>query len=218
MAYEFVRRADGPIMCRLDAEEKAVIAQVAQEIAELVRTDLGLEQESEETQDAAESEDPLRRLEAEFASREARHPADSAVRRLFPDAASDPGQAEEYRRLAQGELADAKLEALHQVTCSLDGSGPGNSEVVLSRPEAERWLRALTDMRIVLADRLGVRRDGDFETLQMLQGLEVPEEAEPAPTQTDGTAGPDLVAAIYELLSWLQESLVAAMDPGPDDR
>ena len=37
MAHAFRRRADGTLACRLDGEEKAIIAQVAQETADLIR-------------------------------------------------------------------------------------------------------------------------------------------------------------------------------------
>ena len=68
MAHAFRRRGDGSLVCRLDAEEKAIIAQVAQETADLIRADLGIGAGSGAIQRAAESEDPLQRLEAEFAS------------------------------------------------------------------------------------------------------------------------------------------------------
>src|SRR5699024_7493326 len=79
MAHAFRRRADGTLACRLDAEEKAIIAQVAQETADLIRADLGVDADADVLRRAATSDDPLRRLEAEFAGREARTPSDSAV-------------------------------------------------------------------------------------------------------------------------------------------
>ena len=43
MAHAFRRRADGSLACRLDSEEKAIISQVAQETADLIRADLGID-------------------------------------------------------------------------------------------------------------------------------------------------------------------------------
>ncbi|MEE1616961.1 DUF2017 family protein [Brachybacterium sp. J153] len=210
MAHAFRRRPDGTVACRLDGEEKAILAQVAQETADLIRADLGLDPEREAVRRAAESEDPLRRLEAEFAGRDARVPSDSAVKRLFPDASEDPDLAREYRRLGQQDLAEGKLSDLHRVIALLDGAGPGHGEVVVAADEAVVVLRALNDVRIVLADRLGLQRDGDFDTVRMLQ--QIGERVEDLPERDDEMVGSDVVIAVYELLSWLQESLLRALD------
>lgn len=210
MAHAFRRRADGTLACRLDGEEKSILAQVAQETADLIRADLGIDGDGDVLRRAAQSEDPLRRLEAEFAGRDPREPSDSAVRRLFPSASEDPELAVEYRRLAQQDLADGKLADLRLVMQILDRSGGGHGEVVIDDAESMAMLRALNDVRIVLADRLGLRRDGDFDTVRMLQqiGERVEEAAEPEGDQV----GSDIVIAVYELLSWLQESLLRALD------
>lgn len=211
MAHAFRRRADGTLACRLDGEEKAIIAQVAQETADLIRADLGIDADGDALRRAAQSEDPLRRLEAEFAGRDARPPADSAVRRLFPTASQDPDLAVEYRRLAQQDLADGKLADLRRVMTILDRTGGGHGEVVIDDAESMAMLRALNDVRIVLADRLGLERDGDFDTVRMLQQIgERVEETTPA--GDDEHVGSDIVIAVYELLSWLQESLLRALD------
>ena len=211
MAHAFRRRPDGTLACRLDGEEKAIIAQVAQETADLIRADLGIGQESGAIREAADSEDPLRRLEAEFATRAAREPSDSAVPRLFPAASDDPDMAEEYRRLGQQDLAENKLADLGQVMTLLDASGPEHSEVAVDEDGAVVLLRALNDVRIVLADRLGLERDGDFDTVRMLQqiGDRVQEDPE---VESEELVGSDVVIAVYELLSWLQESLLRALD------
>lgn len=211
MAHAFRRRPDGSLVCRLDGEEKAIISQVAQETADLIRADLGIDAEGDVLRRAAQSDDPLRRLEAEFAGREAREPSDSAVRRLFPAASEDPELAAEYRRLGQQDLADGKLSDLRRVMRTLDSTGQGHSEVVLDEEGAMSMLRALNDVRIVLADRLGLERDGDFDTVRMLQ--QIGERVEDAgPPGDEEHVGSDVVIAVYELLSWLQESLLRALD------
>ncbi|WP_422115019.1 DUF2017 family protein [Brachybacterium sp. UNK5269] len=210
MAHAFRRRPDGSLACRLDGEEKAILAQVTQETADLIRADLGLDGESTTLRRAADSEDPLRRLEAEFAGRDAREPSDSAVQRLFPAASQDPELAAEYRRLGQQDLADAKLGDLRRVLAILDATGNGHSEVVIGDEDAMALLRALNDVRIVLADRLGLQRDGDLDTVRMLQ--QIGERVEGAALTDDDHVGSDIVIAVYELLSWLQESLLRALD------
>jgi hypothetical protein len=213
MAHAFRPRPGGEIACRLEGEEKAIIAQVAQEVCELVRHDLDLREDPEPVQRAAGSEDPLERLEAEFAQSGARAPRDSAVRRLFPDGSEDPAVAEELRRLGQQDLAAEKLSDLGAMIRALDSSGPGDSEVIVPQAEVAAWLRALNDVRLVLADRLDITADGDFETLQMLQQIgERVEDAPPLEDEENGVAGADVVAAVYELLTWLQESLLRAID------
>ena len=211
MAHAFRPRPDGTTACRLHGVEEALPAQVAQETAELIRTDLGIDAGTSSLQRAARSEDPLRRLEAEFAARDAREPADPAVKRLFPAASEDPELAAEYRRLGQQDLAEGKLEDLRAVIAILDGSGPGHGEVVLVEDQVVQVLRALNDVRLVLADRLGLENDGDFDMLRMLQ--QIGEQVEGAQTGGDEeNVGSDVVVAVYELLSWLQESLLRAIE------
>ncbi|MGP9693793.1 DUF2017 family protein [Brachybacterium sp. AOP25-B2-12] len=222
MAYEFVRRADGLVMCRLDPQEKAIIAQVAQEVGDLVRADLGLSSEPAAVREAAASEDPLTRLEAELAGVD-REPSDSAVQRLFPASSSDAAQAAEFRRLGQRNLVDHALVALSRVHRDIDAVGPVQAEIVLDDEAAAAWLTALTDMRLVLADRLSVRGDDDIDTLRMLQQIEVdadlPADGGMRPqSEAEGAtvAGPDLVLAVYDLLTWLQDSLVRVQIEGLD--
>ncbi len=222
MAYEFVRRADGLVMCRLDPQEKAVVAQVAQEVSDLIRADLGIGSQPPRVQEAAASDDPLERLEAEFAASGPRTPSDTAVQRLFPAASEEAELATEFRRLGQQDLADAKLRALGIVQRSIDGAGPLRAEIVLDLEASGAWLTALNDMRLVLADRLSLRRDDDIETLRMLRQIENDADLSDVPgmpgtslaeeheseDEESTAAGPDLVLAVYDLLTWLQESLV----------
>lgn len=228
MAYEFVRRADGLVMCRLDPQEKAVLAQVAQEVSDLIRADLGIGTEPPPVREAAASEDPLQRLEAEFATTDPRAPSDTAVQRLFPAASGEAALAAEFRRLGQQDLADAKLRALGIVQHSIDGAGPIRAEIVLDPEASAAWLTALNDMRLVLADRLSLRGDDDIETLRMLQQIENDADLSDLPDAT-GTAdaggdeettvaGPDLVLAVYDLLTWLQESLVGVQEHDDPER
>ncbi|MFC0673606.1 DUF2017 domain-containing protein [Brachybacterium hainanense] len=211
MAHAFRERPEGRIACRLEGEEKAVIAQVAQEVADLIRLDLGIREDSVQVREASRSEDPLERLEAEFASLEAQEPTDPAIRRLFPAASEQEDLAAEFRRFGQQDLVSAKLEDLAVFEDSIDSTGPGTTEIELDPEQAMSWLRALTTLRIVIADRLGVQRDGDFETVRMLQQIaeRVPEAV--LEDESSETAGGDVMIAIYELLSWLQESLIRCL-------
>jgi hypothetical protein len=105
---------------------------------------------------------------------------DPSFRRLFPPAYDDEHDEKAYRELAGDELLDGRRRAL-EVLAATAGSDR------LSAEEADAWLRALNDLRLVLGTRLDVQED-------ML---------------LDAPQTPDL--ALYGYLSWLQEQLVAAL-------
>lgn len=213
MARCFLRVARG-LSAGLEMGERSVIAQVAQECADLIRFDLGVpapddDRTPEAFHTAAASEDPLQRLEAELASdRIGSEPSDPAVRRLFPAAVDDDAeQALEYRRLSQAGLVRDKLVALDTVVATLDRVPSVSDSVLLDEAEGELWLRGLADMRIVLADRMGIRSDSDLDALRLLRDNDL----EPETTADDTEAGIDYLATVYEFLSWLQETLVDAI-------
>ena len=62
--------------------------------------------------------------------------------------------------------------------------------LVLDDEQARAWLTALNDVRLVLAERMGLRTDADAERL------------------ADDPSG---TAALYDFLTWLQETLVHAV-------
>ena len=112
-------------------------------------------------------------------------PDDPAVRRLFPPTHDDLESEEQYRSLVRGQLVGGRAEALATVRETL-------GRETLSPKEADAWLRALNDLRLVLGTRLDVTEDIDFEDL---------DPREPR--------GRDLV--VYAYLSWLQEELVESL-------
>jgi hypothetical protein len=112
-------------------------------------------------------------------------PDDPALRRLFPPAHDDLESEEQYRSLVRGQLVSGRADALAAVRDTL-------GRETLSLKEADAWLRALNDLRLVLGTRLDVTEDTDFEKL---------DPREPR--------GRDL--AVYAYLSWLQEELVEAL-------
>jgi hypothetical protein len=127
----------------------------------------------------------LLQLRAELLSLLASAPDDPSLKRLFPPAYDDGRRNAEYRRLMEDELMDGLREAFDvmEATAGLDKLSPA---------EADAWLRALTDLRLVLGTRLDVREDTFAEGLDL----------------SDPRA-PEL--AVYGYLSWLQEMLVAAV-------
>ena len=105
---------------------------------------------------------------------------DPSLRRLFPPAYDDADDERGYRELAGDELLSGRRQALELLAATALSDR-------LSAEEADAWLRALNDLRLVLGTRLDVQED-------ML---------------LDAPQTPDL--ALYGYLSWLQEQLVAAL-------
>jgi len=82
--------------------------------------------------------------------------ADPALARLFPDpVAGDEFASADLRSLTESSLLNRKLESAHRLTASLEQSAPLDAEQELA------WLRTLTDLRLVIATRLGILEDGD---------------------------------------------------------
>src|SRR5450756_1236486 len=96
-------------------------------------------------------------------------PDDTGVRRLFPDASKDLSIAAEFRRLTEDELRRTKRDRLHSLWESLIRLPfePGATELELVvRPEQASDLAAsLTDIRLILADRLDLDTDEDVTLL-----------------------------------------------------
>src|SRR5690625_5183482 len=90
-------------------------------------------------------------------------PGDPALARLFPPASVDDEElAEELRGLTQGRLRSTKLGQLRVVYEALAAS---RGLILVARGEEGRWLAALTDLRLVLAVRLGIDTDADAEAI-----------------------------------------------------
>jgi hypothetical protein len=115
-------------------------------------------------------------------------PGDPSLRRLFPPAYDEEDDERGYRDLMGGELLDGRRTALKLVAETVDHDR-------LSAEEAETWLRALNDLRLVLGTRLDVQEDTFADELR-----------------SDDPRAPAL--AVYGYLSWLQEQLVEALSPG----
>jgi hypothetical protein len=110
---------------------------------------------------------------------------DPVLDRLFPAAyRDDPDAAAEFARYTRSGLVDSKAAGAGVVAAALT---EGEGLVTLSDEDAARWLPVLTDLRLIIADRLGIRRDED----------EIPESP---------------LADVYHWLGALQAHLVEALD------
>lgn len=133
-------------------------------------------------------------------------PEDPVLQRLLPDAyRSDPEDAGEFRRFTERSLTSAKVLNAETLIGSLVDGGltfgeiPSEDgepvEVELDDAEVQAWLRALTDVRLSLAVRLGIETDEDTELV--------------AQSEDEAVAA---MSDIFEWLGYVQETLIAALD------
>ena len=123
---------------------------------------------------------------------------DPALERLLPTAhKGDQEVASEFRRLTENDLRDRKATTL---TTAIDALRAGDGDKLeLTRDQAHAMVIALTDTRLVLGERLGLRTDED--------ALELDERVSALDTD-DPTV---YAASFYDFLTWMQESLTTAL-------
>ncbi|HYN30288.1 MAG TPA: DUF2017 family protein [Dermatophilaceae bacterium] len=125
---------------------------------------------------------------------------DPALQRLLPAGnRADDQAAAEFRRLTEAGLRRRKVDTLGRAIAALQGEGDA---VELDARTAEAMVVALTDVRLVIGERLGLRDDADVERLEEVV-------AELDPDEPLARA-----AAVYDFLTWLQETLAHALIPG----
>ncbi len=113
---------------------------------------------------------------------------DPALARLFPNAyPEDAEAAAEFRQYTREGLVEHKSANSGLISAALMATDDGG-RLTVARDDAERWLPALTDLRLVLAERLDIRTDDD-----------------PLPEND--------LSDVYWWLGELQGHLVAALDP-----
>ena len=126
----------------------------------------------------------LREIAAVTRQRLAAEGDDPALRRLFPPAYADAERDREYQDLMRGQLQSGRRRALEVLESTVEQSS-------LSAEEADAWLRALNDARLVLGTELDVDEDLDWNGI----GHDDPQAVE---------------YAVYGYLSWIQEQLIEA--------
>ena len=110
---------------------------------------------------------------------------DPVITRLLPVAyPDDPDAAAEYAEATRSRLAAAKAEAARRLVADLE-SAPGGV-VRLDEQAAVRWLTAIGDLRLALAERIGI--DEVQRDVRTPHGM------------------------LYAWLTWLQGSLVEALE------
>jgi hypothetical protein len=121
---------------------------------------------------------------------------DTAVQRLLPNAYRDDSElADEWRRLSRRGLIERKIGFARTLTTALTPVAAGDAEgtVSLTTDAALDWVRGIGDLRLVIADRMGIVVDGD-----------------------DARAGEPGLQDLYELLAWMQDGLVQLLEAADD--
>lgn len=191
MAEAFRRERRGRISCRVEPDERALLEQLLDELCALLTTD--------HLPETAELDPLMRELGlTDLACEQVSDPDDPVLRRLLPSGYSgDPEAAAEFRRYTDTSLRTGKIDDARTMKVTLGlGIDGATGVVTIDRTQAAAWLRAINDLRLALGVQLNVTA-----------------QSYPDPTglaREDQTA---LSAALYDFLTWWQDSLVSVLLP-----
>jgi len=195
-------------VARVDEGERAVVASVVADVLELLGAPRPDEEPAAADRTAPVADEPgeLPRLRTDTPP----PPDDPAVLRLLPDASrDDPSLAAEFRRLTEDDLRAQKVDRLERLWQSLTAPGGGrrHDELVVPARDAPAFAAALTDVRLVLAERLDVHTDAEADAMYAVLGETPPS----APAARGDHETRRYLVSVYGALTWLQESLVVLM-------
>ncbi|HET7802055.1 MAG TPA: DUF2017 domain-containing protein [Humibacillus xanthopallidus] len=206
MARAFLREPEG-FVALLDDGERLVLSGLMQQTRVL------LSPEIEPTGDAFDDLVASMGVSLDLADQGAAgaaEPADAdhrdpALDRLLPTAhRGDDEVAAEFRRLTEEGLRQRKSSNLDLAIDRIVAAD--EDRVVLDAAQAPAFLIALTDVRLLLGERMGMRTEEDAEELHAAMGT----------IDDDDPLG--YAMAWYDFLTWLQETLAhALMGDGDDD-
>jgi hypothetical protein len=120
---------------------------------------------------------------------------DPALGRLLPSAYPDDAPAaHEFARYTRDSLVDGKRQAAQRVrdATAVDDDDDTVVQIELDQAEAWGWLTFLTDLRLILAERVGVIEEGDL---------------------TADETRDDYLRAAYEWAGFVQGSMLEVLDP-----
>src|SRR5262245_53109697 len=183
---EFRSRRKGGVYVELPPYAAGLLANLVRQLIELLS----------DGESTSASDDPLEAMLGMDGPRDT--PEDPALLRLLPDAHRGDAEASaEFRRLTERTLRDGKIR---DASIVLGALGTSDDPVVedlefdLDKEQVRAWLRCLTDLRLTLAERLGVTAEDD----EYWASLEPGDERLP-------------VHEIYQWLGYLLESLLDAV-------
>jgi len=184
---------DGRYVALLDEMERFMVHGLMQQ------TRIVLSPEVESTGDAFA--DLVASMGVSVASADQAEERDPALDRLLPDAhRGDDAVAAEFRRLTEEGLRQRKSANLDIAMERL--AAASGDQVALDEAQAPAFLMALTDVRLLLGERMGMRTEEDAERLHA--DMDVIDDDDPL----------GYAMAWYDFLTWLQETLTQALMDG----
>lgn len=193
MGRYFKAAEDGGAVVSFDELEAGLLLAYAEQMVELIDARERTGGTAEDLIASAFSEGPTER------------PEDPALARLFPDAYTDLGPdgdaqaaSAEFRRYTENDLRARKRDDARAVIRALEALAPEGRRremLHLDQEDCRQWLGALNDLRLVIASRLEIAVDEDFDELMDLTD--------------DDPRGP--LVLTYGWLTTLQDTLVEAM-------
>ncbi len=138
------------------------------------------------------------------------YPVDDALTRLLPDMSEDPQLATELRDLTAESITQAKIANLVQFYLTLHPDSD-NDLVTVKNEEVAGYLASLTDIRLVLAARLGVYDSEIGESVYERATLFISHSPLDADNLPELDSPEDIMTVLYAMLSWWQESLLTAV-------
>jgi len=201
----FRRARDGSIRASFEAVEAGVLTNLITQLAALLQDERGeagfdgmpvVDPRSRSGPADEPADDLAKDLAASIGlpTEPVQAPTDPVLARLLPDGYTDDAEAAaEFRRYTEYDLRMGKLSAAAIVLDTLESGG----SIRLDEAQAHEWMRVLNDLRLAIGTRLDV--DEDYEAM-----------AEALPDD-DPLRG---LYAVYEWLTWMQDSLVSALSKG----
>ena len=220
------RRVSQGLACGLDDWERELLARLALEVRAILQSDEPTDEDA-----GGSTVLPLTRSDPGRPGESERHrevlaaldfdldqssnhvhtgrPAsDPVVGVLLPEASEDPVTAMEVSSLTRARLRSGKVDRLARMAAELRApSGPEATVLVPIGQEAE-WLGAINDIRLVLAQRLGIESAQDAGRVHDVASQEASESETAHEQWYRGTA------LVYDMVTWWQESLVSALFGG----
>ena len=127
------------------------------------------------------------------------------VEALLPDASEDPDIAVEVAAMTRGRLRALKSERARRVMAELIEPTGAHGAVRVSAGTEQDWLGALNDLRLVLAQRLGI------DSAEAAEDVHAIAREAPPPHESDEFRWRRGAALSYDMLTWWQESLLRVL-------
>jgi hypothetical protein len=224
------RREGDHLVAEVDPGEREVLATVVADVAELLGGGRLEERDAAGTRAGADAA-PAMRLRLDPLPT----PDDPAVHRLLPDASRDDADvAAEFRRLTEDDLRQQKIDRLAELFDALtaeDDAADPHEEPADDTRRARRAYRArhrtevvrvprdrgpalaatLTDVRLVLGERLGVTDEAASDALER-------EVVRGRPDDDGAAQARQYLGSVFLALGWWQETLTACLLADLPDR